>query len=153
MTGNLPAVGPKLPPESGYSLEIEGDCVVVKHTGALTVLQLEAARRDAADAMVERRLPRARVVSDISGASSGLSPIEIFGLCAGQGSAVPPGFRVAIVYRPGQVPEEDARFAETVSLNRGATLRVFNDVEAACSWLCGGCRGRECRRPHLEGSA
>jgi hypothetical protein len=34
-------------------------------------------------------------------------------------------------------PEEeaDARFFETVSLNRGANLRAFTDFEKAITWL------------------
>jgi len=61
--------------------------------------------------------------------------VEIFELCASQSFVLPPGATVAVVYRPGQFPAEDARFAEIVSLNRGSTLKVFIDFEAAQQWL------------------
>lgn len=41
--------------------------------------------------------------------------------------------RAAIVCNAKNI--EDARFWETVAVNRGLTVRVFKDVDAARSWL------------------
>jgi hypothetical protein len=121
--------------ESGYTLSVESDRVVVRHTGELTVSAIEASRRVVVELATERRLTR--ILLDLSGATTGLAPVDIFELCASQGFALPPGAIVAVVHRPDQFPAEDARFAEAVTLNRGATLRAFTDFDAARLWLTG----------------
>jgi hypothetical protein len=118
-----------------YTLGVESGSIVVRHTGELTLHGIEASRRAVADIAMERRLTR--ILLDLSGATSGLAPVEIFELCASQGFVLPQNATVAVVYRPGQFPAEDARFAETVSLNRGVTLKVFIDFQAAQRWLSG----------------
>jgi len=118
---------------AGYTVSVESDSVIVRHTGELTLGEIEASRRAVAEIATERRL--ARILLDLSGATSGLAPVEIFELCASQSFVLPAGVSVAVVYRPDQFPVEDARFAEAVSLNRGARLKVFTDFEAARHWL------------------
>jgi len=116
-----------------YTLGVESDSIVVRHTGELTLQEIEASRRAVAEVATERRLTR--ILLDLSGATSGLAPVEIFELCASQTFVLPQDATVAVVYRPGQFPAEDARFAETVSLNRGVALKVFIDFDAARQWL------------------
>jgi hypothetical protein len=118
---------------SGFELGIESDIIVVGHVGALTVQEIEASRRAVAEVAAERHITR--ILLDLSRATSGLTPAEIFELCVSQGFVLPPGVRVAVVYRLDQFPVEDARFAEDVSLNRGTTLRAFTDRDAAQQWL------------------
>jgi hypothetical protein len=131
--GVAPAAQPRGNETARYTLGVESDCIVVRHTGQLTLREIEASRQAVAELATEMRL--ARILLDLSGATSGLAPVEIFELCASQSFVLPQNATVAVVYRPGQFPAEDARFAETVSLNRGATLQVFVDFEAARRWL------------------
>lgn len=133
--GLAPATNARDSEPARYTLGIESDSIVVRHAGELTVSVIEASRRAVAEVAAARRL--ARILLDLSGATSGLAPVEIFELCASQSFVLPPAATVAVVYRPDQFPAEDASFAETVSLNHGATLRVFTDVEAALQWLSG----------------
>jgi hypothetical protein len=119
--------------EPGYTLCVESGRMVVRHTGRLTVQAIEASRRAVAELAAERRL--AHILLDLSGATSGLAPAEIFELCASQGFVLPPCATVAVVHRPDQFSAEDGGFAETVSLNRGVRLRAFTSLEAAQRWL------------------
>jgi hypothetical protein len=45
----------------------------------------------------------------------------------------PANFRVAVVYAPGE--QADAKFWETVAVNRGVRVRTFEDPTAAEAWL------------------
>ena len=133
--GVAPATSRRGNDPARYALGVESDSIVVRHTGGLSTQVVEASRRAVAELATERRL--SRILLDLSGATSGLAPVEIFELCASQSFVLPQNATVAVVYRPGQFPAEDARFAETVSLNRGATLKVFIDLDAARQWLSG----------------
>ena len=46
------------------------------------------------------------------------------------------GCKVAHVFI-GTEPESEGRFGETVAFNRGATYKVFDDLERARAWLLG----------------
>jgi len=133
--GAMAAAAAALRVTTGHTLNVESDSIVVRHTGELTVQAVEASRRAVAELATERRLTR--ILLDLSGATSGLAPVDIFELCASQGFVLPPGATVAVVYRPDQFPAEDASFAEAVSLNRGAKLKVFTDFTGAERWLSG----------------
>jgi len=132
-TEGAPATERRDSDPAAYTLSVESDSIVVRHTGELTLQVIEASRRAVAEQATDRHLDR--ILLDLSRATSGLAPVEIFELCASQSFVLPPGAIVAVVYRPDQFPAEDARFAEAVSLNRGATLKVFTDGEAARQWL------------------
>ena len=117
----------------GYTIDVESDIIVARHTGELTVREIEASRRVVAHLATERHLRR--ILLDLSKAADSLATGDIFKLCGSQHLVLPHGAIVAVVYRPGQFPTEDARFAETVSLNRGVTLKPFTDSDAARLWL------------------
>jgi len=121
---------------AAYSLGLESELIVVRHSGPLTVAVIKESRRDVARLGAEKGLHR--VLLDLSAASSSLGVTDIFELCASQLDELPRGTTVAVVHRPGQFEAEDGVFAEDVSVNRGARLRVFADPRAAREWLSGG---------------
>ena len=63
-----------------------------------------------------------------------LSVIDVYQLGSGlQAFGFGPSHRIAILYHPGR--EERAKFLELVATNRGASLRVFENIENARAWL------------------
>jgi hypothetical protein len=118
---------------TGYTINIDSDHILVRHMGDLTVRAIEASRREAAGLATARHLKHFLV--DVSQSISSLVTSEIFEVCAGHPSVLPCGATIAIVIRPGQFSADDAHFAETVSWNRGITLRTFLDCRAARCWL------------------
>ncbi len=118
---------------AGYTVNVESGCIVVRHTGEITVKALKASRREAAALSTARDLKR--LLMDISQATWALTTVDIFDLCVAQVEVLPQGIAVAVVIRPGQISSEDVQFGETTSLNRGVTLRAFVDLEAARRWL------------------
>ncbi len=118
----------------GYTISVESDHVLVRHTGELKVPELEASRREAARLANERRL--SLILADITEATpSWLTTSEVFRLCSSHHDVLPAGAAVAIVYRPDQASDRVAQFAEAVSLRRGVRLKSFTDVGAAQRWL------------------
>ncbi len=118
----------------GYSISVDSDRIVVRHAGKLSVPEVEASRQEVAELARERGL--FLILLDLSQAApSSLTTSEIFALCSTQWNVLPGGMAIAVVYGPGQFSDEDARLAETVSWNRGVTLRPFSDLEAAHRWL------------------
>jgi hypothetical protein len=118
----------------GYTISVESDHVLVRHTGELRIPVLEASRREAARLASERRL--SQILADVSQATpSWLTTSEVFHLCASHREVLPTGAAVAIVYRPDQASDRVAQFAEAVSHRRGVRLKSFTDVGAAQRWL------------------
>ncbi len=62
-----------------------------------------------------------------------LSTLDTFELAQLVSRLAPRVGRVAIVVNPKQI--RDARFWETVAVNRGASVRVFPTTDAAEEWL------------------
>jgi hypothetical protein len=121
----------------GYSISVESNHVLVRHTGELRVPVLEASRREAAQLARERHL--FLILADVSEATPGwLTTSEVFRLCASHHEVLPAGAAVAIVYRPDQASDRVAQFAEAVSHRRGVRLKSFTDVGAAQRWLSEG---------------
>jgi hypothetical protein len=118
----------------GYTITVEADRIVVQHTGAVSLDEIKASRREFAALATERKL--SLVIIDLSHADScSLTMLDIFDLCESHPSVLTLWLAVAVVYRPDQVPAEDVRFAETASQNRGVKLGMFVDLEAAHRWL------------------
>jgi hypothetical protein len=118
---------------AGYTINVDSNNIVIRHTGELTVRMLEGSHREAARLATATQL--AGFLFDVSRAAPSLSTIEIFELCISHGSVLPSDAAVAVFFRPDQFCAEDVHLGETVSLNRGTELRSFTDLEAAEQWL------------------
>jgi hypothetical protein len=77
-----------------------------------------------------------RVLCDELDLEHRLGTFEIFRAAEFLSARVPPAVRISVVCDPRFLA--DARFWETVAVNRGLRVRVFTDVESAHSWLTAG---------------
>lgn len=108
------------------------DFIRAKPDGAL---DLTASRKLLKDLVTELDTAgKHRVLVDTRGADVHLSTVEIFEL--GVAVAREPALareKIALLHPPEE--KVDAGFFETVSLNRGASVRAFTEFEAAVTWL------------------
>jgi hypothetical protein len=63
------------------------------------------------------------------------STIEIFKMASSAIETFPLGIKYAIVYSEKTTTEENAKFGETVAVNRGGLVKVFRDISEAKKWL------------------
>lgn len=108
------------------------DFIRAKPDGAL---DLKASRNLLKDLVIQfDAAGQYRVLIDTRGADVDLSSTDIFEL--GVALTAEPALvreKVAILVPPEE--KVNAAFFETVSINRGANLRVFTDFETAITWL------------------
>lgn len=77
-----------------------------------------------------------RVLCDERDLEYRLSTIDTYAVATAVVSHAPRVARVAIVCNPASV--EDAQFWENVAVNRGLTVKVFKEMDAARQWLGAG---------------
>jgi len=109
-------------------------CILVTHTGDISVAESRAAQREAIALIMERGL--SRVLIDVTGITNDLSAADLFTLTADLGDPGNPRPAAALVARPDQ--QAKARFMETVAFNRGLRIEAFTAREDALRSLCGG---------------
>jgi len=75
------------------------------------------------------------ILIDIRNAIVHASVMEIYQFAESSLKMFPLGFRYAVVYSEKTMSEDDAKFGETVALNRGGQVQVFRDISKAKKWL------------------
>lgn len=115
-----------------YVLKPEGDLLTVTTSGADESLE-EVQQYGMAILRACQEGNYLRVLCDETELEYRLNTMDTFESAAFLASQAPKLAKAAIVYNSKYV--EDARFWETVAVNRGLTVRVFKDVESARSWL------------------
>jgi hypothetical protein len=100
---------------------VRGSYDPVSAQALLALIPVEARRENCQYVLVDIR--------EVSGEGSTLNRFEMGAAAA----AYLVSLRVAIIWRP----EETDRFAETVAVNRGASLLVFTNEPDALAWLLG----------------
>lgn len=74
-----------------------------------------------------------KIICDETELKYSLSTFNTFKLAESLSNVIPYAVKVAIVCNPNQFT--DARFWETVAVNRGAHVRVFKDMDSAEKWI------------------
>ena len=115
-----------------YSMSVNVDLLTVKAEGVDDSLEEV---REYGKAIVEacRANRCVRVLCDETDLEYRLGTMDTFESAAFIAEHAPHVARVAIVCGPDQFA--DASFWETVAVNRGLTVRAFEDVDAAEAWL------------------
>jgi hypothetical protein len=108
-------------------------CVLVTHTGEISLAESRDAQRDALSVIVEQGL--SRVLIDVTGITNDLPSVDLFGITADLAGPGIPRPAAALVARPDQ--KAKARFIETVAQNRGLRIEAFTEREEALRSLCG----------------
>ena len=117
-------------------VEDQAKYVEVIHQGAVTLEELEGARREAADQLARHGITR--LLIDGRGADiSAISDTDTFDFSAAHVSTFKELalLRIALVVHPDHA--QLTRFAETVAQNRAVNLRIFFDASSARDWLAG----------------
>lgn len=115
-----------------YKIKPEGNLLVVKTSGVDESLEeVEQYGMAVIKACLEGNY--SRVLCDEVDLEYRLAPFDTYRSAEFIASQAPKVGRVALVCNEKFFT--DARFWETVAVNRGLTVRVFKDVEAARQWL------------------
>ena len=115
-----------------YTFTSEDDLLLVKASGANEALD-DVKQYGLAVIEAARIGHHTRVLCDETELVYGLNTIETFQSAEFMASQAPRLARVAILCDPKFT--EDARFWETVAVNRGLTVRFFRDRDMARHWL------------------
>jgi hypothetical protein len=75
------------------------------------------------------------VLLDLRRVIMNASTIEVFKMASSTIETFPLGIKYAIVYSEKTTTEENAKFGETVAVNRGGLVKVFRDISEAKKWL------------------
>jgi hypothetical protein len=79
-----------------------------------------------------------RFLADCSSLAGGHSIADLYAMAQLlDGAAMPEGLREALVLPQLNAAAEDVQFWETICVNRGYTVRVFEERAAAEAWLAG----------------
>lgn len=115
-----------------FSVSVEGDLLTVRAAGVDDSLEEV---REYGKAIVEacRANGCVRVLCDETDLEYRLGTLDTFESAAFIAEYAPHVARVAIVCGPCQFA--DTSFWETVAVNRGLSVRAFEDVDAAEAWL------------------
>jgi hypothetical protein len=115
-----------------FTTRAEGDTLFVKASGFdenlddvknFSMAVIEATRKNGAQ----------RVLSDEREVEYRIGTFDTYDLGKFLSENVPSPLRIATVCNPSFI--SDATFFEDVVVNRGATLRIFTDVDKAKEWL------------------
>jgi hypothetical protein len=122
-----------------FSITAQADHLRVEVSGARTpgrhAQEMLAGWTRVAEQCRATGLRRVLGVSAVTGIAS---PIEAYDVGrAGAALFIGAVDRIAYVVRGGEEALQVNRFAEDVAVNRGLTVRVFDDEEAARLWLLG----------------
>lgn len=112
----------------------ETGLVEARYAGMLSAEELDAALQ--AILALAAAEGSVRILADCRDLEGGHSLADLFLKAEGLLKIdIPPGFREAVVVRPGSPAVDGLRFWETVCQNRGLSVRLFPDREAAEAWL------------------
>ncbi len=116
-----------------YEIKVDGDWLRTRVWGREDDLaQSQAYAAEVIEAAVAHGCTR--IFCDERACTYALPTMDLFQMAQFITESAPHVWRAAIVVADHQM--DDAKFFETVSVNRGLTLRVFTDTEAAKDWLC-----------------
>ena len=101
------------------------------HHGAADIAELTAAREKVINDL--QRDGCGRLLVDVSHVEHELGMLDHFEFTSANASLLPVGLRVAVLVRPDF--RTIAQFIENVALNRGVVLNVFEEAQAAETWL------------------
>jgi hypothetical protein len=107
-----------------------GEYVVVRHEGQLTRRQFENARLAAKRLLDENRWKR--LLIDVRSAVTRVPIAEVYFVMKSL-REVFPDTKIGLIFPPDRADE--GKFAETVAVNRGVTLKSFTEYEKAVAWL------------------
>jgi hypothetical protein len=112
---------------------VEGDVLVVRLSGEFPREMLER-EANVFEPLAEACMQHGciKVLIDARGLEVRMETMELFRAGDDLASLVPRGLRVALVARSDTV---DDGFFENVASNRGASVKVFTDPEAARRWV------------------
>ena len=116
-----------------FSIEVEDNIVVVTLAGSRPLEDALASCQEAAQLASRKGITR--VLADITETTSSVPTTEAYAVCSHLAEVFDPGVRIALVYSPERVPAPNARFAETVAMNRGVMLRAFSEADVARKWI------------------
>ncbi len=116
---------------------LDNGILEVVHTDELTMQEAVESRQRSGEEMADRGL--ARVLVDMSAAIIRQVPdtMALYEFNISYYDAFPAGSFIACVIEPQKNIADEASFAETVALNRGISLRIFTERNAAIAWLQG----------------
>ena len=107
--------------------------VEIVHTGAMTFVEATASREEAAALMKDRGL--SLVLADVSRTDHDESTGDLHDFNSSHYDVFPTGSHLAVVIPADPSQAKSARFAETLALNRGISMRIFLEYAEAPSWL------------------
>lgn len=115
-----------------YSAKVDGDVLVVTATGFDE--SADEVRQYGLWVIGEgKRTGVARILCDERELEYRLSTLDTYATAAFIAAEAPRLARVAIVCSPRSM--DDARFFENVAVNRGLTVRAFEDIAEARAWV------------------
>jgi hypothetical protein len=115
-----------------YQITVEDDLLRVTASGRDDSLEeVQSYGMAVVQAAIENRC--SRVVCDETNLVYTLGTIDTFRYGAFIATKAPRLARVALVINPDQ--SKDAAFWETVVINRGLQVRIFDDAQAAEAWV------------------
>jgi hypothetical protein len=112
---------------------LETGIVEIVHTGDMTIVEATASRNEASAIMMERDLHL--VLADVSQTNHDDSTMDLLSFNASHYDVFPKNSKLAVVIPSDPSHAAPARFAETVALNRGITMRIFLEYNYAMNWL------------------
>ena len=115
-----------------YRFEVNGNILFVTTSGFDGDLEEVFAYNDA---VVKAGLENdcKRILCDERNLEYRLGLVDTYALAEYAAKKAPFLVRVAIIHRPEDAQE--AEFYETVATNRGLAVRIFNDFDAALTWI------------------
>jgi hypothetical protein len=103
--------------------------IKVRSYGVVSRDDVEASMNSTREIMEQKGIKKVIVDTLDQEAMPGIT--DIFALF----STLPGDLRAALLVRKNQATSDGQRFAETVSLNRGIQVRIFQSEEEALPWL------------------
>ena len=110
---------------------LEEGYVLLDHYDEISVAEVNEARSNVIEQLVKHAL--SRVLVNICDVTNKLSTLDTYFVTESHAKVKLPKARAALLSRPDQ--REDAKFMETVAVNRGLNIRSFLNKEEALAWL------------------
>ncbi len=123
----------EMPEPYSFSVEPGPGYLHVRVSGANTAANVARYVEETLAACRDAGVRRVLVEEDLTGPS--LRPMQMFDLIEQHAEPRPPALTIAYVDRNPEHDVERLRFAETVAVNRGFMLRLFQTVREAELWL------------------
>jgi hypothetical protein len=115
--------------------DLEKDLVIIKHSDHVDKDDLWNARLNALKLIQDHESPR--ILVDMRDINLTTTTMERFEFAQAHNKYFPTRTKIATVINKNDPKKDDHQFVETVSLNRGFLLRVFEDEHEAEKWLLG----------------